>query len=81
MEHLRAGERLSPASGSPATWLCRRVTSAQRPFNDDHQRADGWRKVTTKGSHRQFKHLRRLADDLAPGTYNSILKQAELKES
>ena len=41
MEHLRAGERLSPASGSPATWLCRRVTSAPRPFNDDHQRTVG----------------------------------------
>jgi predicted RNA binding protein YcfA (HicA-like mRNA interferase family) len=52
--------------------------------------ADGWRKVTTKGSHRQFKHpsktgrvtiAGRLSDDLAPGTYNSILKQAGLKES
>ena len=52
--------------------------------------ADGWRKVTTRGSHRQFKHPRkpgrltiagRLSDDLAPGTYNSLLKQAGLKES
>ena len=52
--------------------------------------ADGWRKVTTKGSHRQFKHQMktgrvtiagRLSDGLAPGTYNSILKQAGLKES
>ena len=52
--------------------------------------ADGWRKVTTKGSHRQFKHPNktgrvtiagRLSDDLAPGTYNSMLKQAGLKES
>ena len=52
--------------------------------------ADGWRKMTTKGSHRQFKHpmktgrvtiAGRLPDDLAPGTYNSILKQAGLKES
>ena len=52
--------------------------------------ADGWRKVTTKGSHRQFKHpsrtgrvtiAGRLSDDLAPGTYNSLLKQAGLKES
>ena len=42
--------------------------------------ADGWRKVTTKGSHRQFKHpmktgrvtiAGRLSDDLAPGTYTS----------
>ena len=52
--------------------------------------ADGWRTVTTTGSHRQFKHpmktgrvtiAGRLSDDLAPGTYNSILKQAGLKES
>lgn len=52
--------------------------------------ADGWRQVTTKGSHRQFKHpmkagrvtiAGRLSDDLAPGTYNSVLKQAGLKES
>ena len=52
--------------------------------------ADGWPKVTTKGSHRQFKHpmktervtiAGRLSDGLASGTYNSILKQAGLKES
>jgi len=51
--------------------------------------ADGWREVRTKGSHRQFKHPTRAgrvtvagnaSDDLAPGTYNSILKQAGLKE-
>ena len=52
--------------------------------------ADGWRKVATRGSHRQFKHpvktgrvtiAGRLSDDLAPGTYSSMLKQAGLKES
>ena len=51
--------------------------------------ADGWREVGTKGSHRQFKHATKAgrvtiaghpSDDLAPGTYNSILKQAGLKE-
>ncbi len=51
--------------------------------------ADGWREVATRGSHRQFKHPTRPgrvtiaghpSDDLAPGTYNSILKQARLKE-
>ena len=51
--------------------------------------ADGWREVRTKGSHRQFKHAAKVgrvtiaghpSDDLAPGTYNSILKQAGLKE-
>jgi predicted RNA binding protein YcfA (HicA-like mRNA interferase family) len=50
---------------------------------------DGWQVVRTKGSHRQFKHPEKpgLAtvpgnpgDELAPGTLNSILKQAGLKE-
>ena len=49
---------------------------------------DGWYLVTTKGSHRQFKHPNKLGrvtvagkpgDELAPGTLNSILKQANLK--
>jgi predicted RNA binding protein YcfA (HicA-like mRNA interferase family) len=51
--------------------------------------ADGWRQVRMKGSHRQFKHpvkkgLVTLAgqggQDLAPGTLNSVLKQAGLKK-
>jgi predicted RNA binding protein YcfA (HicA-like mRNA interferase family) len=51
---------------------------------------DGWRLATMRGSHRQFKHSQkpgrvtiagRPSDDLAPGTFNSILKQAGLKES
>lgn len=51
--------------------------------------ADGWYLVTTKGSHRQYKHPTKLGrvtiaghmnDDLAPGTLNSIYKQARLKE-
>ena len=50
---------------------------------------DGWYLVTTRGSHRQFKHPiksgrvtipGKLGDDLAVGTFNSILKQAKLKE-
>lgn len=49
---------------------------------------DGWVEVKRKGSHRQFKHPTKpgrvtiaghLGDELAPGTYNSILKQAGLK--
>ena len=49
----------------------------------------GWRLVATRGSHRQFKHPARPgrvtvpgkpSDDLAPGTLNSILKQAGIKE-
>jgi predicted RNA binding protein YcfA (HicA-like mRNA interferase family) len=51
-------------------------------------KADGWQLVATKGSHRQFKHSTKSgrvtvpgkpADDLAPGTLNSVLKQAGLK--
>ncbi len=49
---------------------------------------DGWQLVVTRGSHRQYKHLSKpgrvtiagkAGDDLAPGTLNSILKQAKLK--
>ncbi|MEM1115868.1 MAG: type II toxin-antitoxin system HicA family toxin [Bacteroidota bacterium] len=49
---------------------------------------DGWYLARTRGSHRQFKHDEKPGlvtipgkpgDDLAPGTYNSILKQAGLK--
>ena len=49
---------------------------------------DGWYLVRTKGSHRQYKHeykkgLVTIAghpnDEMAPGTLNSVLKQAGLK--
>ncbi|MDH4380292.1 MAG: type II toxin-antitoxin system HicA family toxin [Gammaproteobacteria bacterium] len=49
---------------------------------------DGWWLVATRGSHRQFKHPTKPgrvtvpgkpSDDLAPGTFNSVLKQAGLK--
>jgi predicted RNA binding protein YcfA (HicA-like mRNA interferase family) len=51
---------------------------------------DGWFLVATRGSHRQYKHATqpgrvtvpgKPSDDLAPGTLNSILKQAGLKEN
>ncbi|MDH4048484.1 MAG: type II toxin-antitoxin system HicA family toxin [Gammaproteobacteria bacterium] len=51
-------------------------------------REDGWIEVARRGSHRQLKHDNKpgrvtvpgkLSDDLAPGTLNSILKQADLK--
>lgn len=51
---------------------------------------DGWYMVATRGSHRQYKHPKKPgrvtiagkpSDDLAPGTKNSILKQAGLKET
>jgi predicted RNA binding protein YcfA (HicA-like mRNA interferase family) len=51
--------------------------------------AEGWFLVATRGSHRQYKHPTKSgrvtvaaghpADDLAPGTLNSILKQSGLK--
>jgi predicted RNA binding protein YcfA (HicA-like mRNA interferase family) len=49
---------------------------------------DGWVRSRTRGSHRQYKHPKKPglvtiagtpSDDLAPGTLNSILKQAGLK--
>jgi predicted RNA binding protein YcfA (HicA-like mRNA interferase family) len=52
-------------------------------------REDGWFLVATRGSHRQYKHPTksgrvtvpgRGSDDLAPGTLNSILKQAGLRK-
>lgn len=50
---------------------------------------DGWYLARTRGSHRQYKHPTKsglvtvpgkLSNDLAPGTLNSILKQAQLKK-
>ncbi|MCC6498696.1 MAG: type II toxin-antitoxin system HicA family toxin [Anaerolineales bacterium] len=50
---------------------------------------DGWYLVATKGSHRQYKHPTKLgrvtiaghpSHDLAPGTLNSIFKQAQIKK-
>ena len=49
---------------------------------------DGWSVVRQRGSHQQFKHPSKSGlvtvagkpgDDLAPGTLNSVLKQAGLK--
>lgn len=51
---------------------------------------DGWFIVATRGSHRQYKHAikpgrvtlpGKPSDDLAPGTLNSVLKQAAEGES
>ena len=61
-----------------------RVSDLLRMLNED-----GWFLVATRGSHRQFKHPvkpgrvtvpGKPADDLAPGTVNSILKQSGLKK-
>jgi predicted RNA binding protein YcfA (HicA-like mRNA interferase family) len=49
---------------------------------------DGWRIVSQEGSHRQYKHPTKPgkvtiaghpSDEVAPGTLNSIRKQAGLK--
>ncbi len=49
---------------------------------------DGWYLVAIKGSHRLYKHpikpgrvtiAGQLGHDIAPGTLNCILKQAQLK--
>ena len=51
--------------------------------------AEGWFVVAQNGSHRQYKHLvipgrvtvaGKPSDDLAPGTLNSIAKQAGWKK-
>jgi predicted RNA binding protein YcfA (HicA-like mRNA interferase family) len=61
-----------------------KVREVLRMLNDD-----GWYLVATRGSHRQYKHPTKPGrvtapgkpnDDLAPGTLNSILKQAGLKK-
>ncbi len=50
---------------------------------------DGWVIIAQRESHRQFKHPEKQGrvtvaghpkDDLAPGTLNSILRQAGLKD-
>ncbi len=51
---------------------------------------DGWFLVRQKGSHKQYKHklkkglvtiaAHKMADEIAPGTLNSILKQAQIKK-
>jgi predicted RNA binding protein YcfA (HicA-like mRNA interferase family) len=53
-------------------------------------KADGWYLVRQKGSHQQFRHPvkkglvtisgHKLSDEVAKGTLNSVLKQAEIKE-
>lgn len=72
-------------SGDADTGYARRVKVSEilRLLQDN-----GWFLVATRGSHRQYKHLfkpgrvtvsGKPSDDLAPGTLNSILKQAGLK--
>ena len=49
---------------------------------------DGWYLARQKGSHRQYKHphkkglvtvaVHKMSDEIAPGTLNSIFKQAQI---
>lgn len=51
---------------------------------------DGWLLVRQKGSHKQYKHPvkkglvtiagHKLSDEIAPGTLNSIFKQAQIEK-
>jgi predicted RNA binding protein YcfA (HicA-like mRNA interferase family) len=50
---------------------------------------DGWVQIATRGSQRQFKHpikpgrvtiAGKPSDDIAPGTLNSVMKQAGVME-
>ena len=50
---------------------------------------DGWAWVSTRGSHRKFKHpvkigivtvAGKLSDEVRPGTLNNILKQSGLSK-
>lgn len=50
---------------------------------------DGWYLARQKGSHKQYRHptkkglvtiaAHKMSDDIAPGTLNSIFKQAQIK--
>lgn len=52
--------------------------------------ADGWYLTRQKGSHKQYKHsikkglvtvsAHKPSDEVAPGTLNSILKQAQIEK-
>jgi hypothetical protein len=72
-----------------AAWKVRRsIYSDESTRGSAHTRTVGiWSEP--RGSHRQFKHGSKIGlvtvpgkpnDDLAPGTLNSILKQAGLKQ-
>ena len=61
-----------------------KVSEVIRMLNDD-----GWYLVVTRGSDRQFKHPTKPgrvtvpgkpSDELAPGTWNSVRKQAGFKK-
>lgn len=79
---LRQACMLAEPRAMGGTWLVK-VRDVLKMLNDD-----GWRLARQRGSHRQLKHpskgglvtvAGKLSDELAPGTLNSILKQAGLR--
>jgi len=67
-----------------ANGKCMKVRDAIRRIEHD-----GWILVRTRGSHRQFRHHQKKglvtiagkwSDELAPGTINSIFKQAGIRK-
>lgn len=74
--------------------ICRGAFGAAAVYDEGSRdirilEADGWVLVAMRGSHRQFKHATKPGrvtvagkptDDVAPGTSNSIMKQAGMKE-
>lgn len=87
----KEGSRLTEPSLKP-TWSIDRTTRLDSAVKIREIikliEEDGWYLDRTRGSHRQYKHASKAGlvtipgkpgDDLAPGTQNSILKQARLK--
>jgi predicted RNA binding protein YcfA (HicA-like mRNA interferase family) len=75
---------------NPCRWIPTMATILQANVGDVIKMVekDGWFVVRTKGSHRQFKHNTKKglvtiagkpSAELAPGTLNSVLRQAGLK--
>ena len=83
-----AARELGHRSLFPVIWLSRIETCMKVREVLKMLKADGWYRVPARGGHRQFKHPKKrgrttvsgkMNDTLAPGTLNSILKQAGLK--
>lgn len=80
----RTGSDSFPSRSSARYPAPMKISDVLRLLQDD-----GWYLVATRGSHRQFKHeskpgrvtvAGKPSDDLAPGTLNSIFKQAGLRK-
>jgi predicted RNA binding protein YcfA (HicA-like mRNA interferase family) len=84
LRRVRASETINPPFGVARARSRIKVRDVTRRLVDD-----GRVKVSQKGSHRQFNHPTKPgkvtvpgkpSDDLAEGTYRSILRQAGLQE-